>query len=130
MFLREACQLDQAVVVAACRHVRVVGHMPISMEMLWSRLKDVLKAAKLRLSYDDRNVDGTNTSLNRMTLLLPPYEIFESSVHRLIEVGVFKYSKSRLVSFLSRFAMISLCPDITPVSVALQSSCFAKLFNN
>lgn len=133
-YLLHACQLEKVLVACICRHVKATGQNEISMDMLWDRLQDVIKAVSdqhliASQSYQRRsNCSGdvsssaVGTEIEVIRLLLPPYEIFESIVRNLVDVGIFKQNQSRLAWIVPRLMTVSLRPEMTIVTSAFNKT--------
>ena len=116
LLIRNSCLLDKSIIVGACQHMKASGEMVLNFEILYERLQDLLKA------FRNNKLFQLDIDFN---LMLPPYEIFEMAIERLIRRGIFKRNASRL-PFIPRLIPITLLPDISVVNGALKESVFSK----
>jgi len=106
--------------------------------MLWERLKHFLVEV-----CGQKQVLGTQTqaavvaaalnnpfegSMEDITLLLPPYEVFETAVHRLIHVGVFQKLHSKYANVIPRSMSFAFVRQVesSVIIAALKDTAFAK----
>lgn len=116
MLIRSSCQLDKSIIVGACIHMKASGEMTLNFDLLYNRLQDLLQVIENRKLFE---------SEIEINFLLPPYEIFEMAIERLIRRGVFKRNASKL-PFLPRLTTFTLRPDISVVNAALKESAFSS----
>lgn len=131
VFIRGACQLDKALIVCACQEMKALGQYELTFAVLWDRLKSFLAGVCLQKQVSGAHRidnDPFVESIEDITLLLPPYELFEIAVHRLIHVGIFQQQHSRYSLVIPRSMIFSLHREIEPsvITAALKDTAFEK----
>lgn len=131
VFIRGACQLDKALIVCACKHVKATGQSELTFAELWFRLKDFLVTVSLQKQVASARLQSetlTNASVLYISLILPPYEVFESAMHRLVHVGIFQVLPSKFTNLIPRATNFVFRREIDPsvVVAALKDTPFMQ----
>jgi hypothetical protein len=121
ILVRSLCQLDKAILVGACKHIKASGENLLYLDLLWERLQDFLQMAETA-----RNVENPSGHASEIDLLLPPYEVFEMAVERMIRRGLFKRVNTVRFIFVPRLLSITLKPDLSIIAAGLKDSEFFK----
>ena len=117
------------------RNWKLTGESLIATSMLWDRFTDLLTL----ISNHNTNVYDTtihnqnghnsdpfaaddNNNDNIITLLLPPYEVFETALNRLTQQGIFKRNLSRISQVLIRTCVYTLKVDAAIITVAFKEN--------
>ena len=103
VLVRNSCQLDKAILVGACLHIKASGDLTLHFDLLWERLQDFL------IAVDNMTSIG---NISEIDLLLPPYEVFEMAVERLIRRGVFKRAATTRLAYVPRHVLYPLLLDL------------------
>ena len=123
--LRRSCKLDQAVLVAICKHTASTGIFGMTPQDLWGRLTDVIDEAKL----------------SNVNLLRPPMNVLLERLESLHKRGVLKVqsdkhptlwsSSSSLLSassqYISRSTIFTCRLQIADIKTAFKELPFFKL---
>jgi hypothetical protein len=140
------CALDKAVLVCACRHVKATGEIAMGTNMLWLRLQDFMRELHFKNSTllatppsssalvngadtvrQPQTSDSSEPRAEIITLILPPYTIFEQALYRLLEHGIFRLSGNKTIQAVSllRLCIFRLRPEISSITTAFRGSPFA-----
>ena len=122
------------------RNWKLTGESLIATTMLWDRFTDLLTLISNHntniydttlhnqnshnsdpFASDDNNNDNDNDD-NIITLLLPPYEVFETALNRLTQQGIFKRNLSRISQVLIRTCVYTLKVDAAIITVAFKDN--------
>lgn len=131
--IRNSCQLDKAILCCFYIHFKACGDMHLGVPMLWNRLQDFLSLVHSRnRNNNDDNNNSINSSGSGISLLLPPYSVFEEAVNRLLTHGMIKkvnnkgYSGAQHLSdIVPRLLQVSLVPQFADVIAALRQDPFS-----
>ncbi len=126
IYIRNACQLDKAILCCIYRHMKATGHQEFGFEIIWERLQDFLEwvHSKQILLQSVEPVKNGSSSFEKITLLMPPYELFEAIIFRLVERGLLFKKKTKLSWILPRTSIFVLAFDFSTIISALRSTSF------
>ena len=166
--IERVCQLDKAILVCVCRHIRASAESTLSLQALWERLEDLIQQIYSRrrsgpggdrlsaataggsssvagggggvgsvgslaaTSSRGSTQLGSGSGPRRVgaatiSLLLPPFPIFEEAVQRLVDQGLLKKVSSRFGEALPRLSVLSLRTEVADVYAALKQDPFGEL---